>query len=185
LRSCERGEDFPIICAGGPCAANPEPMADFIDFFYIGDGEASLDEILNRYAAHKKTRGTRSRFLREIADIHGVYVPAFYDVSYNDFDGTLREFSPKFPFAPAKIKRAFLPRLEFFPETLLVPLIETTHARAVLELARGCKRGCRFCQAGFISPTTRTKCGGITGAGGENSRNNGIRGNFAAFVKCV
>jgi len=148
FRASERGDEFPIICAGGPCATNPEPIADFIDFFYIGDGEVSLDEILNRYAVHKKSGGRKIDFLRKITDIAGVYVPVFYDVSYNA-NGTLAEFTPKEE-APAIVKRAFLPRLEFFPETLIVPLIEATHARAVLELARGCKRGCRFCQAGFI-----------------------------------
>lgn len=137
LRAAERGADFPIICAGGPCATNPEPMADFVDFFYIGDGEASLDEILGRYAAHKKAGGAKPDFLRKIMDIDGVYVPAFYD-------GRV-------------VKRAFLPQLTFFPETLIVPLIEATHARAVLELARGCKRGCRFCQAGFIYRPVRER----------------------------
>ena len=152
LRAAERSDDFPIVCAGGPCATNPEPMADFFDFFYIGDGEVSLDEILNRYAAHKKAGGNKSDFLRQITDIDGVYVPAFYTASYNQ-DGTLAAFSPKenAPDAiPHSVKRALLPQLDFFPETLIVPLIEATHARAVLELARGCKRGCRFCQAGFI-----------------------------------
>ncbi|MCL2199850.1 MAG: TIGR03960 family B12-binding radical SAM protein [Defluviitaleaceae bacterium] len=150
LRTSERGEDTPLVCAGGPCATNPEPMADFIDFFYIGDGEASLDKILDRYAEHKKAGGTRLEFLRKITDIAGVYVPAFYDVEYNP-DGTILMFLKKpLEAAPAVVRRAFLPTLEFFPETLIVPLVEATHARAVIELARGCKRGCRFCQAGFI-----------------------------------
>jgi radical SAM family uncharacterized protein len=146
FRSSERGEDFPIICAGGPCATNPEPMAEFVDFFYIGDGEVSLDEILDIYAAHKKSK---KDFLQRIAGIAGVYVPAFYDTSYNE-DGTLANFSPNTEGVPEVVKRAFLPQLKFFPETLITPLVEATHARAVLELARGCKRGCRFCQAGFI-----------------------------------
>ena len=93
FRASERGEDFPIICAGGPCATNPEPIADFIDFFYIGDGEASLDEILDIYSAHKKNGGGKTDFLRKITNIAGVYVPAFYDVSYNE-DGTLAAFRP-------------------------------------------------------------------------------------------
>jgi radical SAM family uncharacterized protein len=156
LRSASRGDDFPIICAGGPCAANPEPMADFVDFFYIGDGEASLDEILNRYAEHKKTGGGKSEFLRKITDIAGVYVPAFYNVSYNE-DGTISAFAPKEEAIPAVVSRAFLPRLEFFPDKLIVPLVEATHARAVLELARGCRRGCRFCQAGFLYRPVRER----------------------------
>ncbi|MCL1884128.1 MAG: TIGR03960 family B12-binding radical SAM protein [Defluviitaleaceae bacterium] len=152
LRAAHRGEEFPIICAGGPCATNPEPMAEFIDFFYIGDGEASLDEILNLYAAHKKSGGTKLEFLQKITNIAGVYVPAFYDASYN-LDGTLSGFAPSDDAptqTPKSVQRAFLPRLEFFPETLITPLIEATQSRAVLELARGCMRGCRFCQAGFI-----------------------------------
>ncbi|MCL2048031.1 MAG: TIGR03960 family B12-binding radical SAM protein [Defluviitaleaceae bacterium] len=164
LRACERGDDFPIICAGGPCATNPEPMADFVDFFYIGDGEASLDEIFDIY----KTRTNKQDFLRKICNIQGVYVPSLYKASYNA-DGTLRDFAAAplafsatshaephnvtridTPTAPATVKRAFLPSLDFFPEKLIVPLVESTHARAVVEIVRGCKRGCRFCQAGFI-----------------------------------
>ncbi|MDR0272053.1 MAG: TIGR03960 family B12-binding radical SAM protein [Clostridiales bacterium] len=157
LRAAERGDEFPVICAGGPCATNPEPMAEFIDFFYIGDGEASLDEILSRYASHK---GSKKEFLEKITDIAGVYVPAFYDVSYGE-DGTLAEFLPRAGTnAPEIVKRAFLPRLEYFPETLIAPLIETTHARAVIELARGCMRGCRFCQAGFIYRPMRERNAG-------------------------
>lgn len=157
LRAADRGDDFPIVCAGGPCATNPEPMADFIDFFYIGDGEASLDEILDHYSKHKKSGNGKMEFLRKIATIDGVYVPAFYDVSYNA-DGTLADFAPKPEFSvPTIVKRAFLLRLEFFPETLITPLIEATHTRAVLELARGCPRGCRFCQAGFIYKPVRER----------------------------
>ncbi|MCL2224205.1 MAG: TIGR03960 family B12-binding radical SAM protein [Defluviitaleaceae bacterium] len=157
LRAAQRGDAFPLVCAGGSCATNPEPMADFIDFFYIGDGEVSLDEILNRYSAHKKSGGGKKEFLQKITDIDGVYVPAFYDAEYNA-DGTLKSFAPKAETnAPATVKRAFLPRLEFFPATLIVPLVEATHARAVVEIARGCKRGCRFCQAGFIYRPVRER----------------------------
>ncbi|MCL2456260.1 MAG: TIGR03960 family B12-binding radical SAM protein [Defluviitaleaceae bacterium] len=169
LRADERDENFPIICAGGPCATNPEPLAEFVDFFYIGDGEATLDEIFDLYKLEYKKnfaeeknnrdenlkRGDKKNFLRKISHIAGVYVPSLYECSYNS-DGTIREFSPK-ENAPEKISRAFLPRLGFFPETLLVPLVETTHARAVLELARGCRRGCRFCQAGFIYRPVRER----------------------------
>jgi len=158
LRATDRGDDFPIICAGGPCATNPEPMADFVDFFYIGDGEASLDEILDRYHAHKNSSpngGSKIDFLKKITDIAGVYVPAFYDVSYNE-DSTIAARTTNHH-APEIVKRAFLPSLDFFPETLITPLIEATHARAVLELARGCMRGCRFCQAGFLYRPVRER----------------------------
>jgi len=145
LHAKDRDENFPIICAGGPCAVNPEPMADFVDFFYIGDGEGSLDEVLDRYDKGQSKR----EFLQSIADIPGVYVPAFYDVSYNA-DGTLADFVPNCEHAPVMVKRAFVPELGFFPNTLITPLAESVHNRAVLELARGCMRGCRFCQAGYI-----------------------------------
>jgi len=156
FRSVHRGESFPIICAGGPCAVNPEPIADFVDFFYIGDGEASLDMILTRYRTHKDAGGSKRAFLEMILDIPGVYVPGFYDASYHD-NGTLADFAPNFPLAPAVVKRAFLPKLDFFPEVLITPLIEAVHSRAVLELARGCMRGCRFCQAGFIYRPVRER----------------------------
>ncbi|MCL2571534.1 MAG: TIGR03960 family B12-binding radical SAM protein [Defluviitaleaceae bacterium] len=146
LRACERDEDDPIICAGGPCAANPEPMADFIDFFYIGDGEATLDLVLDMY---KKRSGTKAEFLASICNIPGVYVPRFYHVSYNQ-DGTLASFTANHPGAPKVVERAFSPSLGYFPDRFIVPLIESVHNRAVVEIARGCMRGCRFCQAGYI-----------------------------------
>jgi len=147
LRAKDRDETHPLICAGGPCAVNPEPMADFVDFFYIGDAEAALDTILDRHKLHKASGGTKEEFLTSILDIPGVYVPRFYDVSYNG-DGTLKSFTSEN--APATVKRAIAPTLDYFPETLITPLTEAVHNRAVLELARGCMRGCRFCQAGFI-----------------------------------
>ena len=149
LHSKDRSEDYPIICAGGPCAVNPEPMAEFIDFFYIGDGEASLDAILDCYHEHKVKGGAKAEFLESILDIPGVYVPQFYNPAYND-DGILTDFTPNNTKAPATVKRAFSPKLDFFPETLITTLTESVHNRAVLELARGCMRGCRFCQAGYI-----------------------------------
>ncbi|MCL2841575.1 MAG: TIGR03960 family B12-binding radical SAM protein [Defluviitaleaceae bacterium] len=155
LRAKDRDDSHPIICAGGPCATNPEPMADFIDFFYIGDGEASLDTVLNRYHEHKKNGSDKATFLKDILDIPGIYVPAWYDVAYNE-DGTLANFTPQFP-APAIVKRAFLPHLDFYPDKLITPIIETVHNRGVLEIARGCKRGCRFCQAGFIYRPVRER----------------------------
>ena len=169
LRAAQRGEDYPIVCAGGPCATNPEPMADFVDFFYIGDGEATLDAILDKYhvfrkqasearvpdnpnrddSLHEMRGGTKEEFLASISGIPGVYVPRFYDVSYGD-DGVISNFVANHMAAPQKVSRAFSPTLGFFPDRFIVPLTESVHNRAVVEIARGCMRGCRFCQAGFI-----------------------------------
>jgi radical SAM family uncharacterized protein len=149
LRSADRGEGDPIVCAGGPCATNPEPMADFIDFFYIGDGEVSLDAVLDAYRLHKARGGKKAEFLASITGMDGIYVPAFYDVTYNR-DHTIMAFKPNRQDVKPIVKRAFLPRLGYFPERFLVPLIEPVHSRVTLELARGCVRGCRFCQAGYI-----------------------------------
>ena len=149
LRAEDRGEGFPIICAGGPCAVNPEPMSDFIDFFYIGDGEATLDDVLDKYHENKKNGGTKLDFLASICSVPGVYVPQFYTVSYNG-DETLAAFVSSHPAAPDKVHRAFSPKLGFIPDRFIVPLVESVHNRAVVEIARGCMRGCRFCQAGFV-----------------------------------
>ena len=149
LYAKDRDDRYPLVCAGGPCAVNPEPMAAFMDFFYIGDGEAALDTLLDRYSRHKAQGGTKQAFLESILDIPGIYVPRFYDALYNE-DGTLADFVPNNGKAPATVKRAFSPTLDFFPDTLIAPLTEPVHNRAVLELARGCMRGCRFCQAGYI-----------------------------------
>ncbi|MCL2189382.1 MAG: TIGR03960 family B12-binding radical SAM protein [Defluviitaleaceae bacterium] len=149
LRAADRGEDDPLVCAGGPCATNPEPMADFFDFFYIGDGEATLDEILDMYAKCKARGLSKEDFLEEITWIDGIYVPRFYDVGYKK-DGTIDWFYPIIGDIPNGVKRAFVPELTYFPDKFLVPLVEAVHNRVTLELARGCMRGCRFCQAGYI-----------------------------------
>jgi len=152
FRAKDRNESHPIICAGGPCAVNPEPLAEFVDFFYIGDGEASLDLVLDKYSRDM----TKQEFLQSILDIPGVYVPSFYNASYNE-DGSLKDFSATNPKAPAIVKRAIAPTLDYFPDTLITPLTESVHNRAVLEIARGCMRGCRFCQAGFIYRPVRER----------------------------
>lgn len=159
LRAADRDESHPIVCAGGPCAVNPEPMADFIDFFYIGDGEATLDAILDRYQVHKAAGGTKQQFLESITHIDGVYVPGFYHATYGA-GGELVAFEPTTPVAPATVKRALAPTLDFYPSTLIAPLTEAVHDRAVLEIARGCMRGCRFCQAGYIYRPMRER--GVT-----------------------
>ncbi|MDR1664006.1 MAG: TIGR03960 family B12-binding radical SAM protein [Clostridiales bacterium] len=158
LRSSERGEDMPVVCAGGPCACNPEPLAEFIDFFYIGDGEAALDEILDNYRENKNNGGGKQAFLESVAGLPGVYVPAFYDAEYDE-NGLLLRFAPNRPSAPATVKRAVVSSLDaaFFPDKFIVPWIETVHDRAMLEIFRGCIRGCRFCQAGFLYRPVRER----------------------------
>ena len=163
LRASERGEDDPLVCAGGPCCTNPEPMADFVDFFYIGDGEAALDMVLDKYREFKAQLlsesgdiPTKADFLASICGIPGIYVPRFYDASYNE-NGSLAHFAPNHPAAPETVVRAFSPSLGFFPDRFIVPLIEAVHNRVVVEIARGCIHGCRFCQAGFIYRPVRER----------------------------
>jgi len=157
LRAADRGEDAPIVCAGGPAAFNPEPMAEFFDFFCIGDGEAILDQLMDIYAELSQKPQRKSEFLKRIAHLPGIYVPAFYKPEYKD-DGTLGSFGLiDFADAPTKIKQVQVQNLDetFFPDKALVPLIECAHHRATLELFRGCKRGCKFCQAGNIGRPIR------------------------------
>lgn len=154
----ERSEDMPLICAGGPCAYNPEPLADIIDFFMIGDGEELLPEICRRYADFKKGGGTKEEFLKQICSITGIYVPRFYEPVYQE-DGTIAEIKKLYAGAPDRIKRCILEDLEHaeYPTEILVPLIEVVHDRAVVETMRGCTRGCRFCQAGMIYRPVRER----------------------------
>ena len=156
--AADRGEEYPILCAGGPCAVNPEPLADFFDFFFIGEAEEGFGDILDIYKQNKAEGGTKKEFLEKIAWIKGVYVPAFYDVSYKN-DGTISSFAPNNEYAPDRIKKAFIKNMDevFYPSEVLVPLIETVHNRVALEIFRGCIRGCRFCQAGYIYRPHRQK----------------------------
>ena len=155
----DRTEDDPIIIAGGPCVYNPEPIADFFDVINIGEGEEVLLEISNLYIKMKE-EGTYSRaaYLRAVADIEGVYVPSFYDVAYNE-DKTIKEFVPLVDGVPMKIKKRIIEDLDkvSYPEKLVMPYIETVHDRIVLEVYRGCIRGCRFCQAGMVYRPIREK----------------------------
>lgn len=147
----DRTEDMPIVIGGGPCAYNPEPIADFFDMFYIGEGETVYFELMDLYKENKKNGGSRKDFLEKAAQVEGMYVPAFYDVTYKE-DGTLESFVPNHTSAPEKIKKQVEMQLSdtFYPEKPLVPYIRATQDRVVLEIQRGCIRGCRFCQAGMI-----------------------------------
>ena len=159
IRASERGEDEPIIMAGGPCAYNPEPLYDIVDFFEIGEGEEMMDDVLEVYAKHKANgKVNKKEFLREISHIGGIYVPSLYDVSYNE-DGTIREFTPKYEDVPAKVKKRIVNNFDkvSFPDEMIVPYTDIVHDRVVLETARGCTNGSRFCQAGMIYRPVREK----------------------------
>ncbi len=159
LYSKDRTEDTPIIIGGGPCVYNPEPIADFFDLINIGEGEEVLLEICRLYNKMKDDGSyTRDGFLREASHIEGVYIPALYDVSYNE-DGTIKEYRPKFDDTPTKIRKRIVADMDkaSYPEKLVMPYIETVHDRIVLEVYRGCIRGCRFCQAGMVYRPIREK----------------------------
>ena len=160
VRAARRNDDDPLIGAGGHCAYNPEPLADFVDFFVIGDGEEVVSEITEAVGAWKRTGkrpGTRSTILRDLAGIEGVYVPAMYDVAY---DGpALAAVTPKYPDVPALVaKRTVADLAEWpYPRRQLVPVTEVVHDRLSVEVFRGCTRGCRFCQAGMITRPVRER----------------------------
>ncbi len=160
LRSADRDESHPIIIGGGPCAYNAEPMADFFDVFNIGEGEEMLLEFTKMYIEEKEKPGySKRKFLHKAArEIEGIYVPSFYEVSYNE-DGTVEKYSPIYDDIPVKIKKRIVKDLDkvYFPENPVMPYIETVHDRIMLEVARGCIRGCRFCQAGMIYRPVREK----------------------------
>ena len=151
LHAGERGEDDPIVIGGGPCAYNPEPLADFFDLFYIGEGETVYFKLIDCYKENKAQGGSRLDFLKKAARIPGIYVPAFYEPSYHE-DGTLKAFTPKIPEAPAVITKQLVVNMDEadYIDNPLVPYIRVTQDRVVLEIQRGCIRGCRFCQAGSV-----------------------------------
>ncbi len=158
ILSSDRKELNQIVVAGGPCVCNPEPMADFIDIFFIGEGEEVDLEVINLYKKCKKNNESREEFLLQASKIEGVYVPKFYDVDYND-DGTIKSFKAKNLDVPSKIKKRIMIDMNksYFPKSFVVPSIGIVHDRAVAEIFRGCTRGCRFCQAGFIYRPNREK----------------------------
>ncbi len=159
IRAADRTELKNIVVAGGPCVCNPEPLADFIDVFFPGEGEEVDLEFIELYRKHKKLGSTKQEFLREAAKIEGVYIPALYNVSYNE-DGTVASVTPKPDSgAPVTVKKRIIRELDstFYPSELVVPYVEIIHDRAVQEVFRGCIRGCRFCQAGYIYRPVREK----------------------------
>lgn len=160
LRSEKRGEDMPLVLAGGPCAFNPEPLSAFIDAFVIGEGEEVLHRVIDTIKDWKQQQrdGGKDGLLRRLAGMPGVYVPVFYDAGYND-DGTLREVVPKFSFVPPRVVKQVVKDLDTveFPARTIVPFMDIVHDRIMLEVLRGCSRGCRFCQAGMIYRPVREK----------------------------
>ncbi len=158
LHAEERGEHDPIVIGGGPCAYNPEPLAPFFDLFYIGEGETVYGQLLDAYKENKKHGGSRYDFLEAAARISGIYVPAFYDVEYHE-DGTIKSMKPNNPNAKETITKEIVVDMDQYGyiEKPLVPFIKATQDRVVLEIQRGCIRGCRFCQAGNVYRPLREK----------------------------
>ncbi|MGN0634237.1 MAG: TIGR03960 family B12-binding radical SAM protein, partial [Oscillospiraceae bacterium] len=154
----DRKELTPLVIGGGPCVCNPEPMADFFDLFVLGEGEEVNVELLELYEKMKPLHPTKEEFLREAAKIEGIYVPSFYNVSYNQ-DGTVNAVEPKFEGVAKRIKKRVISDFDkvYYPDSFVVPFTSIVHDRAVVEVLRGCIRGCRFCQAGFIYRPFREK----------------------------
>lgn len=152
LLAAERGEEYPLICGGGPCAYNAEPVADIFDFFQLGEGEEMMHECVDVIKEWKKEgKKNKKDVLERLARIPGVYVPSFYDIEYND-DGTIKSITPNNPNAPKTIMKRIMKDFDKTPapNTIIVPYGEVVHDRVMLEVMRGCMRGCRFCQAGYI-----------------------------------
>ena len=156
--SSERGEDEPIVIGGGPCVYNPEPIADFFDIFYIGEGEVRYRELFDLYKKCRSEGRSRKEFLREASHIEGIYVPSLYDVSYDE-NGRFADMVPMYEDVPARVKKQLVKNMDeaFYPTSPVVPFIRATQDRAVIEVQRGCIRNCRFCQAGQIYKPVRER----------------------------
>ncbi len=159
LLSAERTADNPFVCAGGPCAYNPEPLADIVDFFMMGEGEEVINEVVDAYIKWKNSKSRdRIEYLAQIAKLDGVYVPMFYDVEYNA-DNTVKSVTPNHENAKPKITKRIMKDFDktYAPKTIVVPFGEIVHDRVMLEVFRGCIRGCRFCQAGYVYRPVRER----------------------------
>ena len=158
LHAEDRTEEDPIVIGGGPCTYNPEPIAPFFDLFYMGEGEVVYFDLIDRYKEIKARGGSRQEFLEMAAQIPGIYVPAFYDVSYKA-DGTIEAMIPNNPHAPQTVSKQLVMDMSdtWYPEKPVVPYLRATQDRVVLEIMRGCIRGCRFCQAGMVYRPVRER----------------------------
>lgn len=155
----DRGPEYPIICGGGPCAYNAEPIAEVFDFFMLGEGEETIHETTDLYLEWKKSgKRDKNEFLKAVAKIDGIYVPSFYDVEYNA-DNTVKAITPNTPEAKPVIKKRIMKNFDetYAPEKIIVPFGEVVHDRVMLEVFRGCIRGCRFCQAGYVYRPVRER----------------------------